>query len=151
MVDKLFPPDKTLEVAHACVCLHVQRAARALARQFDEVFRPLALTNGQFSLLMALNRPHPPTVGELAHYLAMDRTTLTALAKPLERRDLLSVLSDPGDRRKRRLRLTSSGHVLLGEAYPLWRQAHARLEAQIGEAGTLRTLLVSSMPVAVYR
>ena len=50
-----------IAVRDACLCLHVQRAARALARRFDEVFRPLDLTNGQFSLLMSLNRPEPPT------------------------------------------------------------------------------------------
>ncbi len=30
---------------------------RALARRFDDALRPVDLTNGQFSLLMSLNRP----------------------------------------------------------------------------------------------
>ena len=53
-----------LEVAHlvrdTCLCLHLQRAARVVARKFDDVFRPLGITQGQFSLLMSLNRPEPP-------------------------------------------------------------------------------------------
>src|SRR5690606_5163130 len=102
-----FPRHKTLEVAQSCVCLYLQRAALCRARHVDEVFRPLDLTYGQFSLLMALDRPEPPTVAQLAPFLAMDRTTLTALAKPLQRRGLLEVLLDPGDRRKRRLHLSS--------------------------------------------
>ena len=69
---------------HACVCM--QRAARALARRFDELFRPLDLTNGQFSLLMSLNRAQSPSIGSVASLLAMDRTTLTAALKPLVRR-----------------------------------------------------------------
>ncbi|UZD54136.1 MarR family winged helix-turn-helix transcriptional regulator [Caldimonas aquatica] len=136
-----FPFDKTVEVAQACLCLHAQRAARVLARHFDEVFRPLDLTNGQFSLLMALNRRQAPTVGELAPFLAMDRTTLTALIKPLERRGLLEVAADAHDRRKRRVRLTASGHALLERAYPLWCEAHAALEQQFCDAATLRALL----------
>ena len=80
------PYEITGHVRDACLCLHVQRAARALARRFDEAFRPLELTNGQFSLLMALNRPNPPPMGAVAALLAMDRTTLTAALKPLERR-----------------------------------------------------------------
>ena len=72
-----------------CLCLHAQRAARALARRFDEALRPAGLTNGQFSLLMSLNRPEPPTSGSVAALLAMDRTTLTANLKPLERRRLV--------------------------------------------------------------
>ena len=35
-------------VRDACLCLHVQRAARALARRFDEVLRPLGLTKASF-------------------------------------------------------------------------------------------------------
>jgi hypothetical protein len=37
----------------------IQRAARALARSFDAELRPLGLTNGQFILLMLLNREEP--------------------------------------------------------------------------------------------
>lgn len=57
--DAALPFRLTIEVRDACLCLHVQRAARALARRFDEALRPVGLTNGQFSLLMALNRPAP--------------------------------------------------------------------------------------------
>jgi hypothetical protein len=73
------PFEFTLHVRDTCLCLHVQRAARALARRFDDVLRPLGLTNGQFSLLMSLNRPEPPKIGSVANLLAMDRTTLTGM------------------------------------------------------------------------
>ena len=49
--------EEVLEVRDACLCLHARRAARALARRFDEAFRPIGITNGQFSLLASLNRP----------------------------------------------------------------------------------------------
>src|SRR6476620_6297451 len=101
--------DTTLLVRDTCLCLHTQRAARALARRFDEALRPAGLTNGQFSLLMSLNRPEPPPLGSVAALLAMDRTTLTANLKPLERRRLVEVSTDPRDRRTRRLRLTPDG------------------------------------------
>ncbi|MCC5860180.1 MAG: winged helix-turn-helix transcriptional regulator [Ectothiorhodospiraceae bacterium] len=138
MYETRFPYNKTLEVGSTCLCLYAQRAARALARHFDEVFRPLNLTNGQFSLLMALNRPEPPTVSEVAALLAMDRTTLTALLKPLERRGLIQANPDPADRRRRRIRLTGAGHGLLDQAYPLWREAHATVERQLTDAPGLR-------------
>src|ERR671929_1129273 len=103
------PYETTLLVRDTCLCLHVQRAARALARRFDEALRPLGLTNGQFSLMMSLNRPEPPSIGAVAALLAMDRTTLTAALKPLERRGLVEVTADPADRRSRRLTLTPAG------------------------------------------
>jgi DNA-binding MarR family transcriptional regulator len=123
----------TLKVRDCCLCLHVQRAARALARRFDEVLRPLGLTNGQFSLLMSLNRPEAPGMAAVANLLAMDRTTLTAALKPLERRGLVKVAMDPADRRGRRLKLTAQGMKLLAEAAPVWERTHGEVESLLGD------------------
>lgn len=123
--------DVTLMVRDNCLCLHVQRAARALARRFDEAFRPFNLTNGQFSLMMSLNRPQPPTLGSVAALLAMDRTTLTAALKPLERRGLIKVAVDKEDRRSRLLSLTAAGRTLLAKAMPVWTETHAALDREL--------------------
>ncbi len=123
------PFEITLRVRDCCLCLHVQRAARALARRFDEALRPMGLTNGQFSLMMSLNRPEPPGIASVATLLAMDRTTLTAALKPLERRGLVTVAKDPSDRRGRLLSLTSNGKTLLASAMPVWEQTHGDVEA----------------------
>lgn len=123
------PFETTLRVRDCCLCLHVQRAARVLARRFDEALRPVGLTNGQFSLLMSLNRPEPAGIASVATLLAMDRTTLTAALKPLERRGLVKVVKDPSDRRSRRLSLTPEGITLLASAVPIWEQTHRDVEA----------------------
>jgi len=129
-------------VRDACLCLHLQRAARAIARRFDTAFRPLDLTNGQFSLLMALNRPEPAAMRSVATLLAMDRTTLTAALKPLERRGLVTVEADPADRRSRRLNLTEEGRDLLAAALPIWRREHAALNQLLAPGPeTLRATL----------
>jgi len=128
--DRVLPVAIANEVGDTCLCLYVQRAARALARHFDEVFRPLGLTNGQFSLLMSLNQPHPPVMGEVAAFLGLDRTTLTAALKSLRRRRLVAVRADAKDKRNRRLTLTPAGLALLAKAYPLWKATHAEIEAK---------------------
>lgn len=127
-MSKLVPFDTTLHIRDHCLCLHAQRAARLLARRFDEALRPVGLTNQQFSLLMALNRPEPPTIGTVAPLLGMDRTTLTAALKPLERRGLAAVSVDSADRRGRRVRLTEPGEALLARAVPIWRETHGVAE-----------------------
>ena len=111
-----------------CLCLHVQRAARVLARRFDDALRPFGLTNGQFSLLMSLNRPEPPPMAPVASLLAMDRTTLTAALKPLERRGLVEITKDPSDGRSRILHLTEEGRQLLARAVPVWESTHSEME-----------------------
>lgn len=124
--------ETTILVRDSCLCLHVQRAARALARRFDAALRPLGLTSGQFSLMMSLNRPAAPTIGSVALLLAMDRTTLTAALKPLQRRGLLKIMTDHRDHRARLLELTPKGKVLLARALPVWTSTHAAVEAGLG-------------------
>ena len=121
----------TADVRDSCLCLHAQRAARALSRRFDEAMRPLGLTSGQFSLLMALNRPEPTPMASVARLLAVDRTTLTAALKVLERRGLATVAVDPNDRRGRLLSLTEAGRLSLAAAVPVWRETHAAVEARL--------------------
>jgi DNA-binding MarR family transcriptional regulator len=121
------PFEITLAVRDTCLCLHLQRAARAVARRFDAALRPLGVTSGQFSLLMSLNRPEAASIGDVSALLAMDRTTLTANLKPLERRGLVTVAADSADKRTRRLTLTPAGRALLGAAVPVWRRTHAEI------------------------
>jgi DNA-binding MarR family transcriptional regulator len=131
--------DLILDIAQAarngCICLDLQRAARAIARRFDTAFRPLDLTNGQFSLLMSLKHRGPSPLGRVATLLAMDRTTLTAALKPLARRGLVDVAIDPTDRRSRQLRLTPKGYRLLAAAMPIWEREHAVIDRVVPPPG----------------
>jgi|SRR4051794_27547254 DNA-binding MarR family transcriptional regulator len=134
MSSQHLPFATTIEVRDACLCLHLQRAARAVARRFDAALRPLGLTSGQFSLLMSLNRPDPPSIGSVSALLAMDRTTLTANLKPLERRGLVTVSVEETDKRTRRLTLTAAGRRLLIGAVPIWRETHLAIEGLLPRA-----------------
>ena len=147
------PYQTTLQVRDTCLCLHAQRAARALARRFDEALRPAGLTNEQFSVLMGLNRPHPPQIGEVAALLGADRTTLTAALKPMVRRGWAEVAIDPTDRRVRRILLSDAGRARLAAAMPIWTREHAALEAELASSDPARlrrdlTTLASPRPGA---
>jgi DNA-binding MarR family transcriptional regulator len=124
----------TVHVRDHCLCLAAQRAARTLARRFDEALRPAGLTSGQFSLLMSLNQPQPPSIGAISDLLAMDRTTLTANLKPLERRGLVKTAVDPDDRRGRLVMLTSAGRTALRRAIPIWKRTHAETDRRLSSA-----------------
>ncbi|MGO4352358.1 MarR family winged helix-turn-helix transcriptional regulator [Rhizobium sp. RAF36] len=139
------PYSTTLLVRDTCLCLHVQRAARALARLFDDALRPVGLTNGQFSLMMSLNRPEPPPMGPVANLLAMDQTTLTAALKPLQRRGWVNVTPGAKDKRSRLLSLTAEGKSVLAAAVPIWQSTHAALEDKLPDANGdgLRSMLLA--------
>jgi DNA-binding MarR family transcriptional regulator len=136
------PFETTILVRDTCLCLHAQRAARALARRFDIALKPVGITSGQFSLLMSLNRPEPPNIGSVAALLAMDRTTLTANLKPLERRRLVKTTPDPRDARARLLQLTAAGRTVLTKAVPIWRHLHAEIETGLSDPDHLRSELI---------
>lgn len=67
----------------------------------------------------------------VAALLAMDRTTLTAALKPLERRGLVKIVRDPDDRRSRLLLLTEKGRHLMARAMPVWQTTHDAVESEI--------------------
>ncbi|KAB2695112.1 MarR family transcriptional regulator [Brucella intermedia] len=141
------PFETTLLVRDTCLCLHVQRAARALARRFDDALRPVGLTNGQFSLLISLNRPVPPPMKPVAELLAMDQTTLTAALKPLQRQGWVEIIVNPDDRRERLLQLTPEGKAILAAAVPIWKATHLDIEKQLVNGNgdeVRRNLLVMS-------
>ena len=135
--------EATRHVRDCCICLRAHRAARTLARRFDRAFKALGLTNGQFSLMMSLNRPCPPNMGSVAALLAMDRTTLTAALKPLARRGLIASSPDPDDMRSRLVVLTPAGRSLLARAVPVWQATHAVIERSLPrpDRSRLRELL----------
>lgn len=132
------PVEAVRRVRDACLCLHAQRAARALARRFDRALAPTGMTNGQFSLMMALSGLGPARPGQVADLLAMDRTSLTAMLKPLERRGWARVEVDEKDRRGRLLGITGEGRAALAAALTIWEREHAAVEAGLADADALR-------------
>jgi DNA-binding MarR family transcriptional regulator len=84
--------------------------------------------------MMSLNRAQAPSIGQVSTLLAMDRTTLTANLKPLERRGLVTVTVDDADKRSRRLALTPAGRDLLVAAFPVWERTHVPLERLLGRS-----------------
>ncbi len=122
-------------VSDNCLCTNVQRAARVIGRRYDRAFRPLALTNWQFTLMVATHLPEPPTINALAASLATDRTTVTANLKPLKARGLLMEEPDERDKRIHRIALTDAGHKLLKQAFIVWRGLQTEVERDLAIEG----------------
>ena len=142
-----FPKAVALEMRDECLCFAAQRTARELARRFDRLFAHLALTNGQFSMMVAMGGMGQPKLGELARFLAMDHATVTAAVRRLEKRALVTLRADGSDRRARRVSLTEPGIALIAKAVPLWRKEHAKLAVELGhEAREIRGQLKRLAP-----
>jgi len=111
-----FPRAVALEVRDECLCFAAQRTARELARRFDRLFAGLGITNGQFSMMVAMGGMGGPKLGELANFLGMDHATVTAAVRNLEKRGLVALRPDGADRRARRVSITAAGTALIAKA-----------------------------------
>jgi DNA-binding MarR family transcriptional regulator len=126
------------QIASECYCLALRRASRALTRRYDEAFVGLDINSGQFSMLTSIAGMQPVSVQELAEHLAMDRTTVTAALKPLERRGLIKAEASANDLRTRSIYLTPEGKSVLAQATPLWLEAQAKTELNFTDIDTIR-------------
>ena len=128
-----------------CNASAVKKAARRLSLMYDTVLAPARLKSSQYGILSELHSRGAslPTVRELAEALVMDRSTLGQNLRPLERDELITLLTDPNDRRNRLIVLTKLGIAKLSEAAKYWRIAQDRFEATFGkqEAADLRSVL----------
>jgi DNA-binding MarR family transcriptional regulator len=111
-----------LSQTRACHCLAARRRARTITRVFEQRLRPHGLRATQFSVLAVLALKGPTPVGELAHILGLERTSLTRSAAVLERRGWVAALPAE-DARRRPLRLTRAGRARLERAFPAWKEA----------------------------
>ena len=115
-----------------CNCLALKSAARNLARRYDEALAKVDLSNGQFSILTAVAALGVANTQRVGEVLSMDRTTVTAALKPLERRALIELIPVETDLRQRAIRISPEGRQLLKRAIPLWQQAQLETEALLG-------------------
>ena len=73
-------------------------------------------------------------MADLVSLLAIDRTTLIAALKTLDRRGFVKITDDPSDHRVRRIRLTRRGRVLIMTSLPVWKRTSLEIESRL--AGT---------------
>ena len=114
-----------------CNCLAARKAARYLTAAYDRALAPSGLRITQFSILYKLARLGPMTIKRLAAAIAMDRTTLAANLKPLERDGHL-VTGTAEDRRAKTIEITATGKAALESAVPLWTIAQSQFETGYG-------------------
>jgi DNA-binding MarR family transcriptional regulator len=124
----------------------IRRAGRRVGHFYDSVLAPSGVSLCQYGILSALNDRGAalPSVQELAEQLVMDRSTLGQNLRPLERDNLVTLLTDPRDRRVRLIALTKPGIAKYNEARPYWEKAQERFEEFFGsgEAAELRSALL---------
>jgi DNA-binding MarR family transcriptional regulator len=132
MIDRKPEPKHS---ASPCIAAATRAASRRLTQLYDEVMASTGLRVTQYHLLSELQRwaGDPPTVGELADLLTMDRSALGQTLRPLERDGFVAMTRDARDGRRRLIVLTPKGETAVEQARGHWARAHAAFETYFGE------------------
>lgn len=106
---------------------------------------PEGLTVPQFRALVFAQRQPDGGVGDLAAHLGVTLPTASVMVSKLAHRGLLAVVSPPGDKRRRAIRLTAAGADVVDAA---WAQTAADFARRLGglpaaELETLRGALLA--------
>ncbi len=93
--------------------------ASHLRTRMDQRLAAIDLTTQQAAVLSFVDAcPAPPTLGEVAGRLGSSHQNARQIVAALERKGLIAVEVDPGDRRVRRLRVTGAAGTLFGARDP---------------------------------
>lgn len=72
------------------------------------------------------------SVGELGDLMLMDQSTVTRNLNILKKLGYATVTPTSLDARKKSISITHSGKTKLAEAIPLWEEAQAKIEQELG-------------------
>ena len=117
-----------------CIVAAMRAATRRLTQLYDEAMAPTGLRVTQFHVLSELERrsADPPTVGELAEILTMERSALGQTLRPLARDGFIDLGHDERDGRRRPIQLTKAGKNKVVRARPYWAGAHEKFKDFFG-------------------
>ncbi|RNJ44969.1 MarR family transcriptional regulator [Mesorhizobium erdmanii] len=122
---------------HLCYALAARQNARHLSRLYDNHLAPAGLSVSQFSILSLLEAYQSLKITSLAEMLSMERTTLVRALKPLQAAGwVVAGRADSG--RAFDVTLSPSGVAKVAEAVPLWRNAQAAFEREVGQDRAVR-------------
>jgi len=129
-----------------CTNLKLRQLMRRVAQHYETAMVPSGLKATQYSLLSHVLKLGPLRLGDLAHALWMQPSTLTRNLRPLL--DAGWVVIEQGtDARSRVVRITDEGRVKRQEAQRCWKTAQLALNQLLGveRVQALHTLVDESL------
>ncbi|MEM9398206.1 MAG: MarR family transcriptional regulator [Pseudomonadota bacterium] len=119
--------------SRSCYAFNLRRAARVVSRRYEDHLRPLDMSAFQFTALTALTYQSGLSHLELADFFGMDPSTASRNIRAMERRSWVRYVSDPSDRRVKRVELSPKGRKALEQAIPLWERAQEETQSLVAE------------------
>jgi DNA-binding MarR family transcriptional regulator len=115
-----------------CAAFNLRRASRVVTQLYDAGLAATGVRSTQFTILVALAKTQPASIGALAETTLMDQTTMTRNLRLMARLGLVDVPAR-GAKREKLVRLTAKGERMLAKAVPVWRGLQERFVDAFGK------------------
>jgi DNA-binding MarR family transcriptional regulator len=122
----------SMDMKDHCVVYRWRMLSRLITTIYEEALRPLDLTTSQLNILAIVAGMGEAGPRHIAHFMQMEKSTVSRALGPLLRRGLLEAHQEPDDARSFRVRLSHEGESVFRRAHPLWREAQKKACAVLG-------------------
>lgn len=128
--------DLIRELGQMALASRLRRLSDAMMEEMEALYRELGLPFRPrwFPLFRALERSAAVSITDLARALGLSHTAVKNIAEEMIREGLVRAAADPGDDRRRMLRLTPQGRRLGRRLEPVWREVQAAVTELMREA-----------------
>ena len=150
MIDRSEPPVLGLDDLYSRPGFMLRRAHQISTAIFLDETRDLNVTSTQYGALYVLDHVDNLDQIGLARVLGIDRSTSALVLSKLEQAGWVTRCADPGDRRRRVLRLTPEGQAMLHAIAAPARQVRERLMNAFTPAEQVQFLALLSKFVETF-
>ncbi|WP_245879871.1 MarR family winged helix-turn-helix transcriptional regulator [Vibrio gangliei] len=98
------------------ICHRLYMASNGITRSYREALDRLNLTYPQYVVMMALWEKDEITIAELVEKTAIDGSAMTQILKKMSDKQLLNIIKDKHDGRKRVIKLLTQGKDMQTDA-----------------------------------
>jgi len=124
------------------ICHRLYMASNTITRAYREPLTEINLTYPQYIVMMALWEQDQISIASLIEKTAIDGSAMTQILKKMADKNLLLVIKNQKDKRKRLIQLTESGQALKLKAAEVPNKVHCQFDSIDAEkAQQLKQLL----------
>ena len=111
------------------LCHRLYMASNSIVRAYREPLRELNITYPQYVVMMALWEKDKITIADLLKKTLIDGGAMTQILKKMTDKNLLEVIKDEDDKRKRLIKLSQQGQVLKTKALDIPNQISCKFKS----------------------
>jgi DNA-binding MarR family transcriptional regulator len=121
-------------MSQQCIAVRIRLLSRIVTNIYDSALSPFGVKLNQISILVFVHLAGEVGYDALCRRLKMEKSTASRNIERMKKRGWLKIVTIKEERRKL-LRLTPAGEVLLGKVQEAWEDAQEKALSLLGEEG----------------